>query len=55
MHLPVSLIRDSPTAMGLIPGVLPSLSLFSATNIPSAKNLEPMEVLCLKQEGLQCP
>ena len=39
MHLPVSLLKDSPTAMGLISGGLSSFSLFSAINVPPAKNL----------------
>ena len=36
MHFPVSLLKDSPTAMGLISGGLPSFSLI---NVPPAKNL----------------
>ena len=40
MHFPVSLLKDSPTAMGLISGGLPSFSLFIALNIPPAKNLD---------------
>ena len=39
MHFPVSLLRDSPTAMGLMSGRLPSFSLFNAINLPPAKNL----------------
>ena len=37
MHFPVSLLRDSPTAMGLMSGRLPSFSLI---NLPPAKNLD---------------
>ena len=40
MHFPVSLLRDSPTAMGLTSGGLPSFSLFSAINVPPAKNFD---------------
>ena len=38
MHFPVSLLRDPPTAMGLMSGRLPSFSLFNAINLPPAKN-----------------
>ena len=43
MHIPVSLLKDSPTAMGLISGGLPSFSLFSAINVPPAKILATIE------------
>ena len=39
MHFPVSLLRDSSTAMSLIFGKLPSFSLFNAINLPPAKSL----------------
>ena len=39
MHFPVSLLRDSPTAMGLMSGGLPSFNLFNTINVPPAKNL----------------
>lgn len=40
MHFPVILLRDSPTAMGLMSGRLPSFSLFNAINLPPVKNLD---------------
>ena len=39
-HFPVSLLRTSPTAMGLISLALPSFSLFKAVRLPPARYLE---------------
>ena len=39
-HFPVSLLKTSPTAMGLISYALPSFSLFKAIRLPPAKYLE---------------
>ena len=40
LHFPVSLLRTSPTAMGLISWALPSFSLFKAVRLPPARYLE---------------